>query len=48
MAWHAEKSSVRSTTTRIPTSLSEFVDRLGRDLQDESCPIEVRSLVGVY
>jgi len=21
-----------------------FVDRLGRDLQDESCPIEVRSL----
>ena len=27
-----------------PDLADEFVARLGRDLQDESCPIEVRSL----
>jgi transposase len=27
-----------------PDLAVEFVDRLGRDLQDKSCPIEVRSL----
>ncbi len=33
-----------STTTPTPTSPSQFVDRLGHDLQDESCPLEVRPL----
>jgi transposase len=44
MAWHA-KEVVRSIYEhRDPDLAVEFVDRLGRDLQDESCPIEVRSL----
>lgn len=44
MAWHA-KEVVRSIYEhRDPDLALEFVDRLGRDLQDESCPIEVRSL----
>ena len=34
---------VDSTTTPIPTWPSTFVERLGHDLQDESCPPEVRS-----
>jgi transposase len=44
MAWHA-KEVVRSIYEhRDPGLALEFVDRLSRDLQDESCPIEVRSL----
>ena len=44
MAWHA-KEVVRSIYDhRDPDLALEFVDRLGHDLQDESCPIEVRSL----
>lgn len=44
MAWHA-KEVVRSIYEhRDPDLALEFVDRLGHDLQDESCPIEVRSL----
>jgi hypothetical protein len=44
MAWHA-KEVVRSIYEhRDPDLAVEFVDRLGHDLQDESCPIEVRSL----
>ena len=35
---------LRSTTTPTPTSPIAFVDRLGRDLQDASCPPEVRQL----
>ena len=44
MAWHA-KEVVRSIYDhRDPGLAVEFVDRLGHDLQDETCPIEVRSL----
>jgi transposase len=44
MAWHA-KEVVRSIYDHHNADLAlEFVDRLGHDLQDESCPIEVRSL----
>ena len=44
MAWHA-KETVRSIYehTDEQTAL-EFTERLGHDLQDESCPLEVRSL----
>ena len=44
MAWHA-KEVVRQIYTHTNAELAdEFVERLGHDLQDESCPIEVRSL----
>lgn len=44
MAWHA-KEVVRQIYTHTDAALAdEFVARLGRDLQDESCPIEMRSL----
>jgi transposase len=43
-AWHA-KELIRSIYEHHDPDLAvEFVDRLGRDLQDASCPIEVRSL----
>ena len=43
-AWHA-KEVVRSIYDHHDPDLAvEFVDRLGRDLQDRSCPVEVRSL----
>jgi len=43
-AWHA-KEVVRSIYDHHDPELAvEFVDRLGHDLQDPSCPIEVRSL----
>lgn len=43
-AWHA-KEVVRSIYDHHDPHLAvEFVDRLGHDLQDESCPVEVRSL----
>jgi transposase len=43
-AWHA-KEVVRSIYDHHDPDLAvEFVDRLGRDLQDKSCPVEVRSL----
>jgi transposase len=44
MAWHA-KETVRSIYDHDNAKLAvQFVDRLGHDLQDESCPEEVRSL----
>ncbi len=44
MAWHA-KEVVRQIYDHTNTELADqFVDRLGHDLQDESCPVEVRSL----
>jgi transposase len=44
MAWHA-KEVVRSIyDITDPELAGEFVDQLGDDLQDESCPPEVRSL----
>jgi transposase len=43
-AWHA-KEVVRSIYEHHDPDLAlEFVERLGRDLQDQSCPVEVRSL----
>lgn len=43
-AWHA-KETVRSIyDIDDPDLADEFVERLGRDLQDESCPPEVRQL----
>ena len=43
-AWHA-KEVIRSIYEHHDPELAEvFVERLGRDLQDQSCPIEVRSL----
>lgn len=44
MAWHA-KEVVRSIYEITEPKLArEFVDELGTDLQDQSCPIEVRAL----
>ena len=44
MAWHA-KEVVRSIyEITDPRLAGEFVNQLARDLQDESCPIEVNSL----
>lgn len=44
MAWHA-KEVVRSTYDHTDAVLAaEFVERLGHDLQDQSCPIEIRRL----
>jgi hypothetical protein len=44
MAWHS-KEVVRSIyEIADPDLAEEFVDRLGVDLQDESCPPEVRQL----
>jgi len=44
MAWHA-KEVVRSIYTHTdPALAAEFVERLGHDLQDRSCPPEVRQL----
>ena len=43
-AWHA-KEVVRHLYEHTDPDLAlEFVDRLGHDLQDEDCPVEVRSL----
>jgi transposase len=43
-AWHA-KEVVRSIYDHANADLAlEFVDRLGHDLQDDSCPVEVRQL----
>jgi len=43
-AWHA-KEVVRSIYDHHDPDLAvAFVERLGRDLQDQSCPVEVRSL----
>jgi transposase len=44
MAWHA-KEVTRSIYDHTDPELAEaFVDRLGHDLQDESCPPEIRQL----
>lgn len=44
MAWYA-KETVRSIyDIDDPVLAAEFVERLGRDLHDESCPAEVRQL----
>jgi hypothetical protein len=44
MAWHA-KEAVRSIyDITDPEPADEFVDQLGDDLQDQSCPPDVRSM----
>jgi transposase len=42
--WHAKEVVRNIYDHHDPDLAVEFVDRLGRDLQDESCPPEVRSL----
>lgn len=44
MAWHAKEVTRSVYDIDDPDLAVEFVDRLGADLQDESCPPEVRQL----
>jgi len=44
MAWHAKEVARSIYDHHDPDLALEFVDRLGHDLQDDSCPVEVRSL----
>jgi transposase len=44
MAWHAKEITRSIYEITDPQLAGEFVDQLGQDLQDESCPPEVRSL----
>jgi transposase len=44
MAWHAKEVTRSIYDLTDPDLAAEFVDQLGVDLQDESCPPEVRSL----
>lgn len=43
-AWHAKEVVCSIYEHHDPDLALEFVDQLGRDLQDESCPPEVRQL----
>jgi transposase len=43
-AWHAKEVVREIYAIDDPELAAEFVERLGRDLQDESCPREVRKL----
>lgn len=42
MAWHAKEVVREIYAHTDPDLAAEFVERLGHDLQDESCPIEIR------
>ena len=44
MAWHAKEVLRSIYGLDEPDVAAEFVDQLGQDLQDESCPVEVHSL----
>ena len=44
MAWHAKEVARSIHDHHDPHVAHEFVTRLGHDLQDRSCPIEVNSL----
>ena len=44
MAWHAKEVLRSIYDIPAPDVAAEFVTQLGHDLQDESCPVEVRSL----
>ena len=44
MAWQAKEVARSIYDHHDPDLALEFVDRLGHDLQDDSCPVEVRSL----
>jgi hypothetical protein len=43
-AWHAKEVARSIYDHHDPDLAVAFVERLGHDLQDESCPVEVRSL----
>ena len=43
-AWHAKEVVRQIYAHTDPELAAEFVERLGHDLQDDSCPHEVRSL----
>jgi hypothetical protein len=43
-AWHAKEVVRQIYTHTDPDLADQFVERLGHDLQDDSCPPEVRSL----
>src|SRR5690606_16006912 len=43
-AWHAKETVRGIYDIDDPTVAAEFVERLGHDLQDESCPPEIRQL----
>lgn len=46
MAWH-DKETVRSIYEHTNEQTArDFTERLGHDLRDESCPLDVRSLGG--
>ena len=42
MAWHAKEVVREIYAHTDPELATEFVERLGHDLQDESCPVEIR------
>jgi transposase len=44
MAWHAKEVVREIYTITDPELGAEFVERLGQDLQDESCPPEIQRL----
>ncbi|MDP9441574.1 MAG: ISL3 family transposase [Actinomycetota bacterium] len=44
MAWHAKEVLRSIYDIPDPAVAAEFVAQLGHDLQDDSCPVEVRSL----
>jgi len=44
MAWHAKEVVRCVHEISDPELAREFADQLGTDLQDESCPLEARSL----
>ena len=44
MAWHAKETVRGIYDITDPDLAEEFVERLGHDLQDESCPPEIRQL----
>ena len=44
MAWHAKEEVRNIYQIDDPEVAAEFVTRLGHDLQDESCPPEIRQL----
>ena len=44
MAWHAKEVLRSIYDIPDPDVAAEFVTQLGHDLQDDSCPVEVRSL----
>jgi transposase len=44
MLWHAKEVTRSIYEIADPDLAAEFVEQLGHDLQDESCPPEVRSL----